>query len=30
MFFVFSKCHFIFVVFIEGNIVNAVEYVSRM
>lgn len=30
LFFVFSNCHFIFIVFVEGNIVSAVAYVSRM
>lgn len=29
-FFVFSNCHFIFMLFIEGNMVSAVAYVSRM
>lgn len=28
--FVVENCHFIFILFIEGNIVSAVEYVSRM
>ena len=28
--FVESNCHFIFMLFVEGNMVNAVEYVSRM
>lgn len=30
VFFVFSNCHFIFIVFVEGNKVSAVAYVSRM
>jgi hypothetical protein len=25
-----GNCHFIFMLFVEGNIVSAVEYVSRM
>ena len=25
-----SNCHFIFILFMEGNIVSAVEYVSHM
>lgn len=28
--FVMENCHFIFMLFVEGNIVSAVEYVSRM
>lgn len=28
--FVVGNCHFIFILFTEGNIVSAVEYVSRM
>lgn len=28
--FVFSNCHFIFMLFVEGNMVSAVAYVSRM
>lgn len=28
--FVFGNCHFIFILFVEGNIVSAVEYVSRI
>ena len=28
--FVVENCHFIFILFVEGNIVSAVEYVSRM
>lgn len=28
--FVVENCHFIFMLFVEGNIVSAVEYVSRM
>ena len=28
--FVVKNCHFIFILFVEGNIVSAVEYVSRM
>ena len=30
MFFVFLNCHFIFMVFIEGNIVSAVACVNRI
>lgn len=30
IFFVLSNCHFIFMLFAEGNIVNAVAYVRRM
>lgn len=30
MCFVEENCHFIFMLFVEGNIVKAVEYVSRM
>ena len=30
VFFVFSNCHFIFIMFVEGNMVSAVAYVSRM
>ena len=30
MFFVFSNCHFIFMLFVEGNIVSAVAYVNRI
>lgn len=28
--FVVENCHFIFILFVEGNIVSAVEYVSRI
>ena len=28
--FVVENCHFIFMLFVEGNIVNEVEYVSRI
>lgn len=28
--FVFSNCHFIFMLLDEGNMVSAVEYVSRI
>ena len=28
--FVVGNCHFIFILFVEGNIVSAVEYVSRI
>lgn len=28
--FVFSNCHFILLLFVVGNIVREVEYVSRM
>ena len=28
--FVVENCHFIFILFVEGNIVSAVEYVSHM
>lgn len=28
--FVIENCHFIFILFVEGNIVSVVEYVSRM
>ena len=28
--FVGENCHFIFMLFVEGNIVSAVEYVSRI
>lgn len=28
--FVVGNCHFIFMLFVEGNIVSAVEYVSRI
>ena len=28
--FVVENCHFIFILFVEGNIVSVVEYVSRM
>ena len=28
--FVVENCHFIFILFVEGNIVSPVEYVSRM
>lgn len=28
--FILENCHFIFILFVEGNIVSAVEYVSRM
>lgn len=28
--FVVENCHFIFILFVEGNIVSAVEYMSRM
>lgn len=27
---VVENCHFIFMLFVEGNIVSAVEYVSRI
>lgn len=30
VFFMFSNCHFIFMAFVEGNMVSAVAYVSRM
>lgn len=30
IFFVVENCHFIFILFVEGNIVSAVEYTSRM
>lgn len=30
VFFVLSNCHFIFIMLVEGNIVSAVAYVSRM
>ena len=30
IFFVFSNCHFIFMLFVDGHIVSAVLYVSRM
>lgn len=30
IFFVRGNCHFIFMLFVEGNIVSAVEYVSRI
>lgn len=30
IFFVCSNCHFIFMLFADGNIVSAVLYVSRM
>lgn len=30
VFFVFSNCHFIFMLFVEGNMVSAVAYVSRI
>lgn len=30
VFFVYSNCHFIFMLFADGNIVSAVLYVSRM
>lgn len=28
--FMFSNCHLIFMLFVDGNIVRDVEYVSRM
>ena len=28
--FVVENCHFIFILFVEGNIVSVVEYLSRM
>lgn len=28
-FFVYSNCHFIFMLFVDGNMVSAVLYVSR-
>lgn len=28
--FVVGNCHFIFILFVEGNIVSAVEYISRI
>lgn len=30
VYFVLSNCHFIFMLFVEGNKVSAVAYVSRM
>lgn len=30
IFFVVSNCHFIFMLFVEGNMVSAVAYVSRI